>query len=406
MENIVISRHNFAIVVLATCFHMSRAQSMLAELKLRSSMFCEFDYEAPWMPNTPSTIRAGICVNLNECNYLLDMIRREPRAIRIIVNNSLCFRNQPRNHLVCCPQFKDNKNETVKDQEKKPSTISPKPRPSTKYTIEGVNKPTQSPPLSQIFSNCGLKGNKIIDRIVGGTRSLPGAWPWIANLGYSTNGNQIKFRCAGSLISSQHVLTAAHCVHNRDDLKIVRLGEYDLSSDDDGAHPVNMTIDKKIIHSEYKPGSTQNDIAILKLGGIVEFTDDIRPICLPEAGSFKSQEIIGTSPFVAGWGSSHFYGSPSTILQETDVTVIDTDKCKESYKSIKGAVIDDRIICAGGTTKDSCQGDSGGPLMTRQNHSFYLIGIVSTGYRCAEPGYPGIYTRVTSHLNFVKSNMD
>lgn len=52
------------------------------------------------------------------------------------------------------------------------------------------------------------------------------------------------------------------------------------------------------------------------------------------------------------------------------------------------------------------QGDSGGPLMFPVKNTYYLIGIVSSGYGCGEPGYPGIYTRVTSFLNFILSNMN
>lgn len=51
------------------------------------------------------------------------------------------------------------------------------------------------------------------------------------------------------------------------------------------------------------------------------------------------------------------------------------------------------------------QGDSGGPLMFPYNTSYYLIGVVSTGFECAVAGYPGIYTRVSEFLDFILTNI-
>ena len=65
-----------------------------------------------------------------------------------------------------------------------------------------------------------------------------------------------------------------------------------------------------------------------------------------------------------------------------------------------------KLLCAG---QDSCQGDSGGPLIaksdtsTRTDTRYSWIGIVSFGVGCAEPGYPGAYTRASCFLGFVAS---
>lgn len=43
-------------------------------------------------------------------------------------------------------------------------------------------------------------------------------------------------------------------------------------------------------------------------------------------------------------------------------------------------------------------GDSGGPLMTYDiNNSPVLVGVVSWGYGCARPNYPGIHLNISLH---------
>ena len=60
-------------------------------------------------------------------------------------------------------------------------------------------------------------------------------------------------------------------------------------------------------------------------------------------------------------------------------------------------------VCAGYMPggKDTCQGDSGGPMVVRKDEIWYIYGVTSFGYRCAEATAHGVYVRVTSFVTWI-----
>lgn len=66
------------------------------------------------------------------------------------------------------------------------------------------------------------------------------------------------------------------------------------------------------------------------------------------------------------------------------------------------------MLCAGNIQEqkrvDSCQGDSGGPLMCeRPGESWVVYGVTSWGYGCGVKDSPGVYTKVSSFVPWIKS---
>ncbi|KAK2583259.1 hypothetical protein KPH14_009272 [Odynerus spinipes] len=240
---------------------------------------------------------------------------------------------------------------------------------------------------------CGLTNTQ--KRIVGGVETKVNQYPWMALLKYKK-----RFYCGGSIINSRYVLTAAHCVDRFDPtLMSVVLLEHDRNAMNE-SEIQEYKVDQVIKHSGYSTLNYNNDIALIKLKGVVKFDDAIRPVCLPEQGKTYS----GSLAIVTGWGSVEEAGPVSTTLREVTVPILTNKECRATkYPSRR---ITDNMLCAGytGGSKDSCQGDSGGPLHVINNTVHQVVGVVSWGEGCAQPMYPGVYSRVNRYLTWIKRN--
>merc|ERR1711942_613897 len=132
--------------------------------------------------------------------------------------------------------------------------------------------------------------------------------------------------------------------------------------------------------------------SLLKFATPLTMNDYVQGVDLPPAGHTATGECI-----VSGWGTLSEGGSTPDVLQKVSVPIVTDDECRDAYGASQ---IEDSMICAGvqAVGKDSCQGDSGGPFACDDTGSRYLAGVVSWGYGCARPNYPGVYTEVHTLL--------
>uniref|UniRef100_UPI0037E6F914 transmembrane protease serine 3 n=1 Tax=Semicossyphus pulcher TaxID=241346 RepID=UPI0037E6F914 len=233
-------------------------------------------------------------------------------------------------------------------------------------------------------------------RIVGGNISRPGQFPWQVSLHFSS-----EHLCGGSIITSRWILTAAHCVFGFADPSswVVHVGLTEQPVH--GAQ--SLSVEQIIYHARYRPKGLDYDIALMKLSRPLVFNGLVEPICLPNHGeAFKE----GTMCWISGWGATEDEGETSVVLRSATVPLLSTKTCNQP--EVYNGLISSWMICAGyleGGT-DSCQGDSGGPLACEDSSVWKLIGATSWGIGCAMRNKPGVYTRITQSLSWIRQQME
>ncbi|KAI6233650.1 Serine proteinase [Aphelenchoides fujianensis] len=207
-------------------------------------------------------------------------------------------------------------------------------------------------------------------RLVGGVVSVPHAWPWTGELLFDN-----RHQCGCSLISTEYVVTAAHCFSRTRDPSHYRVllgGPRDL-----------LGLTSVLIHPLYQIRASAYDIALLKISPRAELNSTINTVCLPTAAGERQR----------GWGRLKENGERSNILREIHVPIVSPVICND-FHHYGGRVFQPTMLCAGYADGkvDACQGDSGGPLMCLSGDTWQLQGIVSWGIGCAAPNFPGVYT--------------
>lgn len=291
------------------------------------------------------------------------------------------------------------------------------------------------------------------NRIFGGEKALPqGRYPFMALLTICQPGGGDCFRCGGSLISADTVLTAAHCIPSGFVDRIeVRLGYHFDDS------PVTPGIGKLFRHRavevfpKYKHRNDQvnNPPTANKTGDLaLVFLKErapaaLRPVPLDVYNTSNSPAY--NFSITMGWGKTETSGDGVTNeLMRVNLYPVEYKRCVELNRN----VMDDEHICAMGRRGkegypigDSCKGDSGGPLLLgveparipstftypndavtiynlkcdgcvdRQSGDYsgggftgQLLGVVSYGppdTSCGTTSGYGVYTRVSKYLDWI-----
>ncbi|XP_016963157.1 phenoloxidase-activating factor 2 [Drosophila biarmipes] len=239
-----------------------------------------------------------------------------------------------------------------------------------------------------------------------------GEFPWmLAILIEDRTRNENLYECGGALLAPNVVLTAAHCVRNKQPgTLIVRAGEWDTSSFQEVLPHEDRYVRQVVSHEQFNKGALHNDVAVMLLESPFTSQANIQPVCLPHVGEIFDYDRC----YVTGWGTTKFgqAGQYQVILKKVDLPVVPAQQCQSSLRETRlGRLFDlhDSFICAGGEGgKDTCKGDGGSPLVCPikgQKDRFVSAGIVAWGIGCGQQNIPGMYANVAKLRPWIEEKL-
>ncbi|XP_053675618.1 polyserase-2-like [Anopheles nili] len=262
---------------------------------------------------------------------------------------------------------------------------------------------------------CGIRRLAPMGLVTKGIQAQQGDWPWHVALFQRGKAVKALYKCGGSIISENFVLTAAHCIEHPDpEQYLLKAGLHYLNNDSD-PDVVLYNVFEIILHPKYDNMKYYNDISLIRPDRVISFTTStIFPICLWPAQKSTVIDILRTSGIAVGFGFDENHRT-SEILQQASMQVIEKQRCIEQLpEHVRYLPQHVGKLCAIGTETGAnvCSGDSGGGLFFAKDSVWYLRGIVSAAARkdldngkfSCNAALPATYTDVSEYVQWIEAH--
>ncbi|KAJ6645503.1 Chymotrypsinogen B [Pseudolycoriella hygida] len=240
------------------------------------------------------------------------------------------------------------------------------------------------------------RGNNL--RIVGGSDAVPHSAPHKVSLQWGSV--RPSHFCAGLIIHTNWVLSAAHCISQYPafGIRTVVAGLHDLRRFEGVEQIRQVTLSETWTHEDFDGFEGPHDIGLMLFRQPFVFNNFVNSVALPAPNTVPSG--VGT---MHGWGSTsaELFPIMPDILQTADLVIVPVGTCRTNW-SFTGNITDNHV-CAGNAAASACMLDDGGALV--QND--VAVALLSWGnLPCGFNGRPAVFTRISVYISWINNIMD
>jgi len=205
----------------------------------------------------------------------------------------------------------------------------------------------------------------------------------------AADGTKQTSLCSGSILTSDMIVTAAHCVYDRP-ASVHILFSNALTTESVKASVEATGYLPNPAYNPKKITNDQNDVAVVFFhGGLPKGFETAH--LLPQSTPLTKGEAVVLAGFGITNAETH---AGAGTLRETEVQIANPSLGKTE-------VVLDQTQGHG-----ACHGDSGGPAFIRTGTTDYLWGVTSRGYPNTAPddcAHDVVYTKIDAHLDFLQA---
>ncbi|CAG7734968.1 unnamed protein product [Allacma fusca] len=243
------------------------------------------------------------------------------------------------------------------------------------------------------------------------------SWPWIVSIGHKYSNDTIEWACLGSLITTQYILTTAHCLQRSPTVVAVGQAFAGVMTAQELGNDIS-SVAESIQMNKYNNSAMYKNVGLVRLAKRVHVSSRVSPICFPFlAGVLDIIEFSGSDvrSLSLQFTAPHDNSDHMQKFEISDYRVVNNTFCSSTAKHNSVRLkqnfpkgIKQEVMCISPSNTGTLTARDGAPLVLYDQASDACV-IIGISMGVSTPGLDQanmlFYTRVNAFSSWVRDNV-